>query len=423
MNGLFRAGATEDDKVVLLCRDTIDGVACGKALVTRIEDAFGARASVERVPGLRVDDPIGFRRRGVPALFEILDKLVRNVPQEETARINVSGGFKGVVPFVMLYAMFKDLRVSYVFERTDSEIMLPSIPIEFDWRRYWPAAEALMRVSEATALSKNKIEDVLPKDNYEFRLRAFDSLFESYEDEIYGPSALGLLVLGRLHDRMDRAEVRLGRSARAALSDLSGGRDERIHSILSNIRNPLVRDIPLHRHRLHNNSDLLVWKAYARGGPRLLYKALDNVIYIAEIFQNHDEYDRFLKNERRNFDDYDVRKFEPYRETLEKNTESSFLEEQKIFETEENEEILGLRIENDKLREQVNLADKKISEARHQHRLAESNVNRAKEEKDSALRDKQQLERRSRELERRNGELEQRLLESTAAAIENPQET
>lgn len=187
MNGLFRAGATEDDKVVLLCSDTIDGVACGEALVTRIEDAFGARASVERVPGLRVDDPIGFRRRGVPALFEILDKLVRNVPQEETVRLNVSGGFKGVVPFVVLYAMFNDLRVSYVFERTDSEILLPSIPVEFDWRRYWPAAEALMRVSKATALSKNKIEDMLPKDNYEFQLRAFDSLFERYEDELYVP--------------------------------------------------------------------------------------------------------------------------------------------------------------------------------------------------------------------------------------------
>lgn len=168
---------------------------------------------------------------------------------------------------------------------------------------------------------------------------------------------------------------------------------------------------------------MLVWKAYARGGPRLLYKTLDNVIYIAEIFQNHDEYDRFLKNERRNFGDYAIREFEPYRETPEKNPESSFLEEIENFETEENEEILRLRIENDKLREQANLADKKISEARHQRRLAESNANRAKEEKDSALRDKQQLERRSHELERRNGELEQRLLESTAAATENPQET
>lgn len=141
------------------------------------------RIRVMAVEGLQVKDPVRFRWVGVPKLFEALDELTKDVLMDEV-RLHVDSGLKGVVPFVILFAMFRDLAVSYVFERSDREILLPSFPVELDWDRYAPAAEALLNTGHACALSKAENEGLLPPGEL-VRKQAFCALYEPCDDRKY----------------------------------------------------------------------------------------------------------------------------------------------------------------------------------------------------------------------------------------------
>ena len=308
-NGLFRAGVRAGDEVVLLHSETIDGKMCAHALAKITEKNFKVRVTVRKVEGLQVHDPVRFRRVGVPRLFGALDELTREKSPDQI-RLNVSGGFKGVVPFVVLYAMFHDLQTAYVFERTGAEILLPRFPIEFDWARFEPAAEALMTVYKNTALPKWEIDSLLPMERHALWTE-FDVLFETYEGDSFGPSPIGFLVLSRLTSLVDMTPVSISPRAKRTLEGIPAhhGIGRIVHQMIARLRNPLTRRLPHHSDTLVG-SDLRVSKRYTRAGPRVLYWVSRGTVYVAEAFTHHDDYERFISGPNlRSVENYNLEEF------------------------------------------------------------------------------------------------------------------
>lgn len=137
-------------------------VACpmrwGRALkqVTRIE--------CHRIEGLTADDATPFGTTGVPNLIDKIHRLApRNHPYDKVI-INLTGGFKGAIPFSTLAGLFiPNVEFHYLFESTRDIITLPQFPVGLDfglWQRqanllgaagerpstYWGRLDPRMRV-------------------------------------------------------------------------------------------------------------------------------------------------------------------------------------------------------------------------------------------------------------------------------------
>lgn len=415
-NGLFRSGVQRGDKVVLLSSDTDEGELCADVLSGIIRDHFaGVSASWRRIKGLQVSDPTAFRREGIPNLFKTLDELTKEKSTDEV-RLNVSGGFKGTVPFMVVYAMFSDLPVAYVFERTEGEILLPGFPIEFDWDRYSPAAEALLGVEAKTAMTESEILDLLPDDHTPAR-RAFRALFELFEDEKYTLSALGMLVVERLRTLTENTPINISPTAQANIAGFPTDDAKVVQKMISRLRNPLMRTLPGQADRLHT-TDLRVMKSKTRTAtPRVLYWISSGNIHVAEVFLSHDDYEHFWNNDPHQIDEYNTASFVEFQVDINEPVEAGFLEkldsfrqgtDQKITDLEEQLRI-HRRTENI-LR--ADLSAVKKARGQNEERVAERVRNAANEKWQQKMRKSEvEFQKKLESTEKENQSLKERMLE------------
>lgn len=81
---------------------------------------------------LQVTDRDKFARDGLRRLVDKVDWLVASLGKENLA-INITGGYKAVIPYLTIIAQIYNLPIYYVFEDTDSLLKIPHIPIDVDW--------------------------------------------------------------------------------------------------------------------------------------------------------------------------------------------------------------------------------------------------------------------------------------------------
>ncbi len=305
LNGLFRAGVTDTDEVAFLTSETEDGRLCGERLVGLVEKEFGCRAIRIEVKGLQVRDGARFRNEGITHLFATLDNLTAERNREET-KLNATGGFKGTVPYMVLYGMFNGLTVSYVYEFSDTLITLPPLPVEFDWARVAPAAQTILAVAQAGALEEDEWRGWLPRDYYA-RQPIYDTLFE-FDRGTVGLSAVGCLMKKRLEEAAGATVVHLSPSASNALDRSDSAAHREFQIMLARVRDPTARRQSHHQDSLHT-CDLKVWKRYAGQGPRMCYWVEGDDVYVAELFPTHPEYDRFWQQFPKNRIDYEKSSF------------------------------------------------------------------------------------------------------------------
>src|SRR5262249_7005150 len=253
-HALVRAKVGERDEVVLLSSETDDGEICAEHLATLAERELGCRTKVVQIKGLQVRDGKRFRSLGIRSLFEAMDRYTRDRARDEI-HLNVTGGFKGTVPYLVLYGMFNGIPVSYVYEFSNTLITLPPFAIEFDWERIVPAEEAIFSLFKEGALPLETWRQLLPLD-YEANKDRYDILFE-IDGGLVGLSAVGYLMKARLEAAESEGDLYLSPSARTSLETSSGGARAHLESMLTRVRNPLHRASGKHAESLHK-TDLKV---------------------------------------------------------------------------------------------------------------------------------------------------------------------
>jgi putative CRISPR-associated protein (TIGR02619 family) len=310
-NGLARAGAGKHDEIVFLVSETEDGGICGENLVGLVERELGCRARCIQIRGLQVGDGRRFRSDGIANLLEAMERISADRMPDEI-HLNATGGFKGTVPYLVLYGMFKGVKVSYVYEFSDTLITLPPFPVEFDWARIAPAEEAIFTLFRDGSLAQDRWRSLMPAD-YDSNREVYDPLFE-FEDDLVGLSAIGHMMKSRLDAAETEVQVLLSPEARAVLDRTHGAARAHFEAMLARVRNPLHRASPAHSEHVHR-TDLRVWKVYATSGPRMLYWLQGGSVLVGKLFGDHDEYERYIDGNPRQVRDYDRSAFTPYRST------------------------------------------------------------------------------------------------------------
>jgi putative CRISPR-associated protein (TIGR02619 family) len=304
-HGLIRGDVCSEDEVVFLVSETEDGRITGDRLASLVEKEIGCRARLSEVRGLQVHDSRAFRRIGINALFDAIDRLTKDRSIDEI-NLHVTGGYKGIIPYVVLYGMFCGIPVSYIYEFSDTLITLPTFPLEFDWERLMPAQDVILTLLQEGAIEETKWRELLPPDYAAYQDR-YDTLFE-FEDGFVTLSAMGLLMKGRLDTAEAEAEVLLSPHAFKALAIAGAAVRSHLDAMIDRVRSPLHRAGFKHAESLYK-TDMKVWKVYGSSGPRMLYWIEGDRVYVGELFAHHDAYEAYLAGSPLTRRDYDKKSF------------------------------------------------------------------------------------------------------------------
>jgi putative CRISPR-associated protein (TIGR02619 family) len=133
------------EEIILLASDTDRGLYCACFLAEYLmqqepyKNQIG-KVHVERVIGLVGDDSDTFEKQGLDNLLNQTTKLIQERQGERQLYLNVTGGYKGVLPYLVLLGLaFGKVDIFYLFELSDKIVWLPKMPVGFDllsWRNY-----------------------------------------------------------------------------------------------------------------------------------------------------------------------------------------------------------------------------------------------------------------------------------------------
>ncbi|MDZ4778775.1 MAG: putative CRISPR-associated protein [Planctomycetia bacterium] len=142
IHSLVRMNVSDDNRVLLLSSSTPEGLACALAVEGYLKRHWrGLEVVTEPVNGLQVDDAEQFRRVGVVEFTKRCLREINNYHapvsgQPANVVLNPTGGFKALVPYMVLIGMIKEVPCRYIFERSTTLLELPPLPVEFSRSRF-----------------------------------------------------------------------------------------------------------------------------------------------------------------------------------------------------------------------------------------------------------------------------------------------
>lgn len=260
LNSLQRLNLEPHDEVVLLATDTADGRVCAEMLAKTIQDLWPAvRVVVDRIEGLQVRDEKRLRETGLSRLIQVVLRYVDD-PQRKHGGgliLNPTGGFKGVVPFLIVIGMLFRVPTVYVFEFAETLIYLPPLPISFDLQLFLRArpAMAALRQRHGGVMNEQEFYRLIPGFQEDER-PLFQSLLEKDgNDATLSPLADALAR----HEEAARCAIWLSPEARQVLNALNGETRGRLERILIRLTNTIWRAAHIHQFHL---CELPVFKAF-----------------------------------------------------------------------------------------------------------------------------------------------------------------
>jgi CRISPR/Cas system-associated protein Csm6 len=125
------------------------------------------------VSGLQVNSADNFTNDGFNNLLEIIDKATI----EKNTLLNISGGYKGIIPFLTLFAQIKNITLKYNYEDSDTLISVGSLPFHFDYSLFEDEFLAF------EAIKPGKKVDNLPNEEAFLKLLGYKDNFKLLQEK------------------------------------------------------------------------------------------------------------------------------------------------------------------------------------------------------------------------------------------------
>jgi putative CRISPR-associated protein (TIGR02619 family) len=145
--------------IVPITTDTIESNICAEIIsdyLKKIDNIFVSDSIL--IEGLQVKDNKKFLREGMPKLLARLDKY----GAQSEVYLNFTGGYKGTIPYLTLWAQVNNVKMFYLYEESDDIIEVPQAPIDISWNVFAKYESLLSRLEEGIEISK---EEFLRKNN------------------------------------------------------------------------------------------------------------------------------------------------------------------------------------------------------------------------------------------------------------------
>ena len=104
----------------------------------KINDVFFDEKDI--IKGLQVQDATKFEQEGFMNLISRIDEIVT---QPKETILNITGGYKALIPFLTLYGQVREIKLKYLYKedvgnskKSDSQLIeVVSLPFNFDWQK------------------------------------------------------------------------------------------------------------------------------------------------------------------------------------------------------------------------------------------------------------------------------------------------
>ncbi|NLX87350.1 MAG: hypothetical protein GXY97_09435 [Clostridiales bacterium] len=129
----------DDLEVYLLATDTLDSIlAC--QVIKEVIDGYKSKenainvVSIKAIEGLQVFDRVKLEREGLTNLVDEIYKLFEYYsPDEENVLLNITGGYKCIIPYLTILAQINRAPLFYINDETEELIKIPQAPLDIDW--------------------------------------------------------------------------------------------------------------------------------------------------------------------------------------------------------------------------------------------------------------------------------------------------
>ncbi|MBI4687429.1 MAG: putative CRISPR-associated protein [Nitrospirae bacterium] len=288
INSLFRMGLTSDDKIMFLTSDTDAGESVANVLANILESRRKCKVTVKRIKGLQTDDRKQFDTVGIPTLTDVIINEVENNRYTFNIVLNATAGFKATIPYITFIGMIFHLPIRYIFERSESIIELPPMPLEFDIERLKQLEPVIDKIF-SDYISTNDFMQITGFSYEDLRLAAQDILLE--EDGLVTLRSTGRILYQRyLQVKGSKAFI-----SPTVLKKLSSGEYNKglFEGLFNKMKDPIHVQSKLHNEVKRKGIDLDCYKPGATS-ERIFFFMEDKKIYICDIFL-HDEYEKLLE--------------------------------------------------------------------------------------------------------------------------------
>ncbi|SMC09198.1 hypothetical protein [Nitratiruptor tergarcus] len=264
--------------IELIATDSILSPLCSEILKELIEKNSNYRVNFDEkniIKDLQVADYKRYKK-GLINLLNRLNQIGSNGEYFGDMVLNVTGGFKGVIPYMTIFGQVNKIPIFYIFEFTDALIEIPQIPISIDEKlfdKYW---KEFCIIDANLLLNKSEL-------NYQY-LKKCKNLLE-IEEDIVALNPLGKI----LWDKYKRENFIF-----YTTDDIYNEIKKQPH-IIDILKNKFQWNYQnktelKNGHYVYDNGD---------NPYRIFYFVNDNNFYIYKTFEDHDKYIKYLNEEKK----------------------------------------------------------------------------------------------------------------------------
>jgi putative CRISPR-associated protein (TIGR02619 family) len=254
---------------------------------------------MKKISYLQVFNRMAFENEGIPNLIEYVSEKVNfdyktGTEYSKNIILNITGGFKAVVPYLTLMGSVFEIPVYYIFEETDELIKLPPMPVRFNYKILEDNLEIINKIAKEKIMDRKTFYELTSNMSTKDR-KKLETDYMKVIDDLYEFHPIAYILWSKVKQKY-LFNIYLSKSAREFYENNKNKAPE----LLISLANPQLR-------RAHfdplENTDLNCHKRQKGLQGRVIYIEGDEKIKVAEIFHGHDnKYERFLKNPRQSRD-------------------------------------------------------------------------------------------------------------------------
>jgi len=157
-----------------------------------IEVDFDENADV--IQDLSVANKANFEKKGLVNLVERY-YVILDAAYKDYCALNITGGYKGLIPYLSIFAQLNQIPVYYLFEDTDDVLQIPQAPINLDWMFIADNSHVFKQLNDSVVVNSATTWETYKRDNSIHP--AFDGYYlEEYDgkDRMFSLNALGRIA-------------------------------------------------------------------------------------------------------------------------------------------------------------------------------------------------------------------------------------
>ncbi len=105
--------------------------------------------SYDVIKGLQVADAREFQKEGLVNLVKRMEELREKAAGMDVA-VNITGGYKALIPYLTIMGQVHRLSLYYIFEDTQELIRIPQAPLDINWELFLRYGNLLAELAEGT---------------------------------------------------------------------------------------------------------------------------------------------------------------------------------------------------------------------------------------------------------------------------------